>query len=133
MATKIPEKVMNLLNDPAATKVLTSVSASGVPHSVVIGSCMAPSDDSIVAGEVLMKTTSKNVEKNPKVAVMVVKGPESYLVVAEKSGHVSEGPLFEKMNEQLAKHGLKARGVWTFTPLEVYDQGASPNAGTKLA
>lgn len=133
MTTKIPEKVMSLLNDPAATKVLTSVSASGVPHSVVIGSCMAPSSDSIVAGEVLMKKTSENLKKNAKVAVMVVKGKESYLVVAEKSGHILEGPLFVKMNEQLSKVGLKARGVWTFTPLEVYDQSASPNAGTKLA
>jgi len=133
MTTKIPENAMKLLNDPAAVKVLTSVSASGVPHSVVIGSCMAPSPDTIVAGEVLMKTTSENVKKNPKVAVMVVKATESYLVVAEKVGHIVEGPLFDKMNEQLAKHGLKARAVWTFNPLEVYDQSASPNAGTKLA
>jgi hypothetical protein len=37
------------------------------------------------------------------------------------------------MNEQLANSGLKARSVWTFTPLEVYDQSAGPTAGTKLA
>ena len=133
MAIKIPEKAMLLLNDPAATKVLTSVSSKGVPHSVVIGSFMAPSPDSIIAGEVLMKKTSENLKKNSKVAVMVVKGLESYLVVAERSGHVSEGPLFDKVSEQLAKVNLKARGVWTFDPLEVYDQSANPNAGTKLA
>ncbi|MFA7342266.1 MAG: pyridoxamine 5'-phosphate oxidase family protein [Candidatus Methanomethylophilaceae archaeon] len=133
MAIKIPEKAMNLLNDPAAVKVLSSVSANGVPHSVVVGSCMAPSPDMIVAGEVLMKTTSENLKKNSKIAVLVVKATESYLVVAERSGQVTEGALFDGMNQQLAKHGLKARSVWTFTPVAVYDQGASPAAGTKLA
>jgi predicted pyridoxine 5'-phosphate oxidase superfamily flavin-nucleotide-binding protein len=133
MAIKIPEKAMNLLNDPAAVKVLSTVSASGVPHSVVVGSCMAPSPDMIVAGEVLMKTTSENLKKNPKIAVLVVKATESYLVVAERSGQVNEGALFDGMNQQLAKHGLKARSVWTFTPVSVYDQSASPAAGTKLA
>jgi hypothetical protein len=67
------------------------------------------------------------------VAVLVVKAAESYLVVAEKSGQLKEGALFDGMNEQLANSGLKARSVWTFTPLEVYDQSAGPTAGTKLA
>ncbi len=133
MAIKIPEKVMKLLNDPAAIKVLTSVSASGVPHSIVVGSGMAPSPDMIVAGEVMMKATSANIKNNPKVAVLVVKAAESYLVVAEKSAQLKEGALFDGMNEQLANSGLKARSVWTFTPLEVYDQSAGPTAGTKLA
>lgn len=133
MAVKLPENVMKLMNDPESVKVLTTVSTAGIPHSVVIGSCMAPADDMVVAGEVLMKKTSQNLKKNANAAVMVVKGTESYLIVAEKSGQITEGPLFDGMNEHLAKLKLQASSVWTFAPKEVYDQGAHPGAGTKLA
>ncbi|GAA0181027.1 hypothetical protein SH2C18_36170 [Clostridium sediminicola] len=38
----ITEKVLNLLNDQEASKVLTTVDSDGVPHSIVVGSIMAP-------------------------------------------------------------------------------------------
>ncbi len=131
--TVIPENVRALLNDPAATKVLASVSAEGMPHAIVVGSCMSPSPDLIVAGEVLMKTTSANFKATGKAAITVVKGTEAYLVTAEDPGLITDGPMVDKMNEQLAKHGLTARGVWTFTPTGVWNESASPEAGTKLA
>jgi hypothetical protein len=130
---KMPNEVVSLLNDQEATKVLTTVSSEGVPHTVVVGSTMAPAADLIRAAEILMKTTSKNLKDNPTVAVLAVKGKESYQVVAKVTGHQTAGPLFETAKAELEKLGLPCRGVWLFEPLEAFDQSAGPNAGKKLA
>ncbi len=130
---KLPEAVMNLLNDKEATKVLTSVSAQGIPHTVVVGSTMAPQADLICAAEVMMNTTSKNLKENANVAVLAVKGMESYQVIAKVNARQTEGPVFDTAKAELEKIGLPCHGVWLFDPLEVYNQGAGPDAGKKMA
>ncbi|MRT92632.1 pyridoxamine 5'-phosphate oxidase family protein [Ancylomarina sp. 16SWW S1-10-2] len=130
---KMPEQVVNLLNDKEATKVLTTVSAEGIPHSVVVGSTMAPEADLICAAEVLMQSTSKNLQVNKTVSVLAVKGMESYQVVAKVKERQTEGPLFEAAKAELEKLGLPCRGLWLFEPLEAFDQGAGANAGKKIA
>jgi len=130
---KLPEVVVNLLNDKAATKVLTSVSASGIPHTVVVGSTMAPQADLICAAEVMMNTTSQNLKANENVAVLAVKGMESYQVIAKVNAHQTDGQLFDAVKVELEKLGLPCRGIWLFEPQEVYNQGAGPDAGKKIA
>lgn len=129
----MPEQVVNLLNDQEATRVLTTVSKEGIPHTVVIGSTMAPEANLICAAEVLMQTTSKNLQENKNVTVLAVKGMESYQVVARAKDHQTEGPLFDAAKAELEKLGLPCRGLWLFEPVEAFDQGAGPNAGKKLA
>ncbi len=131
--TALPENVRALLNDPEAVKVLATVSEDGMPHAIVVGSLMSPSPDMIVAGEVLMKTTSANLNATKKAAITVVKGMEAYLISTEDPGYLSEGEIVDMMNEELAKMNLKAHGVWTFKPSGVWNESASPEAGTKLA
>ncbi len=130
---KMPEEVMNLLNDQEATKVLTSVSPEGIPHTVIIGSTMAPESDLISAAEILMQTTSINLRANPNVSVLAVKGKESYQVVAKVKAHETEGPLFNKIKAELEKMGLPCKALWLFEPQEAFNQGAGPNAGKKIA
>lgn len=130
---KIPEEVIKLLNNKEATKVLTSVSKTGIPHSVVIGSTMAPQSDLICAAEVMMHTTAENLKNSSNVAVLVVKGMESYQVIGKVKDHQTEGSLFETVKKELEKLGLPCKGVWLFEPLEVYDQSAGPNAGKRIA
>lgn len=130
---KIPSEVMALLNDQEATKVLTSVSAEGIPHSIVVGSTMAPQDDMVCAAEIMMQNTAKNLEANSNVTVLVVKGMESYQVKAKVKARQTEGPLFDNVKAELEKIGLPCRGVWLFEPLEVYNQSAGADAGKKMA
>lgn len=130
---KIPEPIIQLLNDAQATKVLTTVSSESVPHAVVIGSTMAPKPDLICAAEILMQTTTKNLSQNSTVSVLVVKGMESYQVIAKVICREIEGKIFEKVKEDLKKIGLPCRAVWLFEPLVAFDQSAGPNAGKKLA
>lgn len=130
---KMPEQVVNLLNDKEATKVLTTVSTEGIPHTIVIGSTMAPEANLICAAEVLMQTTSINLQDNKTVSVLVVKGMESYQIIATAKVHETEGSLFEKVKAELEKMGMPCRGLWLFEPIEVFDQSAGSNAGKKIA
>jgi len=129
----IPENVMAAFNDPASVKVLTSVAADGQPHSIVCGSIRAVAPDTMIVGEILMKATSVNLKKNDKAAILVVAGRSSFVVNVIAKDRVSEGPMLDGMNEALKAMGLKASAVWVFAPTAVYDQSASPAAGTKIA
>lgn len=122
---------MGLLNDPEATKVLTSVSSDGVPHTVVIGSAMAPEEGLIAAAEILMKTSSKNLSQNSNVSVLAVKGTESYQVKANVKERMTSGPFFENVQAELEKKGMPCNGVWLFEPVEAFNQSAGPDAGKK--
>lgn len=129
---KMPENVMNLLNDKEASKVLTTVDLNGIPHSIVVGSIMAPTEDMLCAAEVLMKKTAKNLETNKNIAVLTVKGTESYLVNATVVKRQISGDLFDTVAEELKKVGLPTQAVWTFEPTAIFDQSAGPNAGTQI-
>lgn len=130
---KISEKVMNLLNDQSASKILTTVSSEGIPHSIVVGSMMAPNAETICAAEILMKKTAKNLEMNKNIAVLTVKGKESYLVNARVVERQTEGELFDTVLEQMKKAGMPMRALWIFEPTAIYDQSAGPTAGTQIA
>lgn len=128
----IPEKVLSLLNDQGASKVLTTVSAEGIPHSIVVGSIMAPNAQTICAAEILMKKTAQNLKNNKNIAVLAVKGKESYLVNATVVERQTDGELFENISEQMKKAGMPMHALWIFNPTAIFDQSAGPNAGTQI-
>ncbi|MCL1984481.1 MAG: pyridoxamine 5'-phosphate oxidase family protein [Methanomassiliicoccaceae archaeon] len=129
----IPENVLAAFNDPNAVKVMTTVGADGQPHSIVCGSIRAAAADTIIVGEILMKTSSANLGKNDKAAFLALVGKASYVVNVKVKQRVAEGPMLDNMNQVLAGMGLKASAVWVFTPTAVFDQSAGPAAGTKIA
>jgi len=132
----LPENVMNLVNDPTASKVVATIGAHGV-HAIPVGSVIAAGPDMVAFGAILMKRTSKNLEdmqaNGDDVSVVVMKEVESYEIKGAVTGYVTEGPLFDKMNENLKKIGLQARGVWTLAPSGVWNQSANYDAGKKIA
>lgn len=130
---QIPENVLAKLAEQTAVKTLVTASAAGMPHAIVCGSIIAPSADKIVVGEVLMKRASANLQSNPKAAVLVTVGPESYEIVLSNPVRIAEGPMLDQMNENLAKVHLQARALWAFDVAEVYNEGAVPEAGSKIA
>lgn len=128
----IPQNVLNLLNDQEATKILTSVGNDGKPHSIVVGSGMSPNGEIVCCGEVMMKKTSANLANNKSVAVLVVKGMESYLVEAEVIEKQTEGEMFESVKAELAKIGLPMSGLWLFKPTAIFNQGANAESGSQI-
>ena len=129
---KIPEKVMKVLSDESSVKILSSVSNDGKLHSVAAGSIMAMGEDRLFVAEIFMNTTSKNIQANKNVAILIVKGKESYLINATALERHTEGEYFETMIKPMSEKGIPVKAVWTFEANEIFDQSATPNAGTKL-
>ncbi len=132
----LPEEVMKAINDPKSARVLGTKSEGGNIHLVQLGSLKAASPEMIMAGAILMKHTSKNLE-NAKadgslVSILVTMEMKSYEVRAKVKDYVTAGPLFEQMNAALKSMGLQARGVWVFEPTEVWNQSATYDAGKKM-
>ncbi len=50
----IPAPVLRLLRHPDSNKVLSTVSKSGYPHSIVVGGFLVDDDGLIYVGEALM-------------------------------------------------------------------------------
>lgn len=129
----IPKKVLDLLNDPKSVKVFATACDCGQPHAIAAGSIASPSPDKMMVGEILMKKSVENLQKNPKASFLVVNGMSSYQIVVEKPVRIESGPVLDKMNEALAAIKLHANAVWMFDVKEVYEQGANMDAGKKIA
>ena len=56
--------------------------ADGIPHSIAVGSMTAPDSETLCVAEIFMKSTKNNLAANENVAVLTVKGSESYLINA---------------------------------------------------
>lgn len=126
------EKVSQLFQDAESVKVISSVSKTGQVHSIAAGSIMAIDDNTMAVAEIFMNVTSSNLKDNQKVALLGVKGMESYLVNATVEKRHTDGQLFDTIVEKFAAMNIPVKALWTFTIDEIYDQSASPNAGTRL-
>ena len=129
----VPNNILELLNARTTTKVLVTASKDAKPHAIVAGSIAAPAADTMVVGEVLMKVSSKNLSENPKASFLIASGKDAFEIECTAKARLTSGPEIEAMNKELAAIGLKAAAVWVFKVDAVYEQGASPKAGTKLA
>lgn len=55
MVKELPKKVLELLNDPLAVKIIASKSDEHVLHAVPLGSISALNSTTIMLGKILMK------------------------------------------------------------------------------
>jgi hypothetical protein len=138
IVVKIPDEVVNAINNEKNPKILATVGADGAPHAIQAGSIRAPSNEIMIVGAILMKKTAKNLEamkRGVKMAsFLVLDGMKSYEVRCKVGDFITSGPLFDTMSEQIkSRGGHPLQGVWTFEPVEVFNQSASYDAGTKMA
>jgi hypothetical protein len=133
---KIPDEVVDAINNPKNPKILATVDADGAPHAIQAGSISAPSNEMMIVAAILMKRTGKNLEamkKGDKIAsFLVLDGLKSYEVRCTVGDFVTSGSLFDTMSEKFKPMGMTVNGVWTFTPVEVFNESASMEAGTKM-
>jgi len=134
---KIPDEVVQAINNEKNPKILATVGADGAPHAIQAGSIRAPSNEMMIVGATLMKKTGKNLEsmktENKIASFLVLDGMKSYEVRCRVGDFITSGPLFDTMSEKMKQVGLTVQGVWTFSPVEVFNQSASYEAGTKMA
>ena len=87
----------------------------------------------MVVGEVLMKRSAEYMAENGKAAFMIAAGPKAYEIQVENPVRYDNGDALAQMNEMLAGVNLHAKALWMFDVVAVYDEGAGPNAGKKIA
>lgn len=128
----LTEPVVRMIKHPDTCKVLSTVSPSGEPHSIVCGSLDVLDGGTIVVGEAYMHRASPNIEAEPRVEFLVWKGKNAYSIKAVAKERLTEGPVFDKMYVALERMNMTTVAVWTFEALEVWDESASDTAGDRV-
>ncbi|MDR2845901.1 MAG: pyridoxamine 5'-phosphate oxidase family protein [Candidatus Methanoplasma sp.] len=129
----IPSNVLELIKEQTTTKILVTASKDGKPHAIVAGTIGAPTPSKLSIGEVLFKVSGKNIKENPKASFLFTSKLEAYEVEVVFSERIDKGAELDATNKALEAIHLHANALWTFDVKAVYDQGASPKAGTKIA
>jgi len=134
---KIPDEVVKAINNEKNPKILATVGEDGAPHAIQAGTIRAPSSEMMIVGAILMKRTGRNLEamkqSGTAAAFLVLDGRNSFEIRCQIGDFVTSGPMFDTIAEKTKQIGLTLQGVWTFTPIEVFNQSASYEAGTKMA
>ena len=141
----LPSEVMLLINDPKASKTISTISTERRRHTVFISSLMALSVNQLALAHILMKRTNQNLEDMKKsgepVSVSVILGRVSYKIIAKVESYQTSGPIYDEVTEALKlsgemdgldKYGMKVHGVWALEPMEVWDESPGPSAGTRV-
>lgn len=129
----IPANVIEKMGAESTVKTLVTASADGQPHAIVCGSIISPEPSKMIVGEILMHKSAQNLAENPKAAFMIAAGMEAWEIDVKNPVRIAEGPALDQMNAQLEAIHLHANALWMFDVDAVYDQGANPNAGKKIA
>ncbi|NTV01539.1 MAG: pyridoxamine 5'-phosphate oxidase family protein [Chlorobiaceae bacterium] len=132
--SKLPEELIQLINDRESVKVVATVGADGKPHVVVKGSLTTFDSDTIVFAEGFQGSLSNSnlldsqVNSRP-VAVNVTKGLASFQV----KGYVSPASPSDKVYQTLLERIRSRRGpdaeiagAWIVAPEEIRNE--SPGA-----
>ena len=141
----LPNEVMAVVNDPKSSKTIATLSNEGRIHTIYMGSLYSFSPDRLAFAHLLMKRSHQNLiemrESGGLVSVSVTLGQASYEIMAKVKEYYNSGPIYNRMMDELTRHGIKegldkygikVRGVWTLEPVEVWNQGPGPKAGTRI-
>jgi hypothetical protein len=133
----IPEEVLKVVNDITAIKTIATLFPNERRvHTIQMGSLMAVSADRLIFGRVLTKRSHANLvemmTKGELVSVLINLEKRSYEIMAKPLEYAESGEMLDKVNDMLKPIGVKAFGVWTLEPIEVWNQCPGPWAGNKM-
>ncbi|NTW84273.1 MAG: pyridoxamine 5'-phosphate oxidase family protein [Chlorobiaceae bacterium] len=134
--SKLPEELIELINDPAAVKLVGTVDAEGTPHLVVKGTLTTLDGEHIVFAEGYEGTKSnKNLVRSiwfdGKVSINVTKGISSYQIKGRPYKYLITGSVFRTLLDRAReKRGPEAdiAGVWVIVPEEVRNESPGVRA-----
>ena len=133
----LPNEVVALMNEKTAAKVLGTRSSTGDVHLINVGGSGTLDPETVFIGEIFMKRTGENLKVAQKegtlVSVLVSKGYQSYEIKAKVKDHQASGPVFEKMAGVFKAMKFDLKGLWLLTPIEVWNQSPTYDAGKKVA
>jgi predicted pyridoxine 5'-phosphate oxidase superfamily flavin-nucleotide-binding protein len=130
---KMPKEVMDMFNDPAASKVLGTIDEAGALNVAPIGTLSAINEETIAFAEVFEGKTKRNIERTKKAAAVAWTSPPptGYQIKGAFVGWQTSGPLFDTLDRKMKKMGMGIKRVGTINVEEVYSVGL-PEPGKKL-
>jgi predicted pyridoxine 5'-phosphate oxidase superfamily flavin-nucleotide-binding protein len=134
MAIKIPANVQEFIKGKPGW--VATASKDGMPNVAIKGSLRVLDDEHLMFADLFSLKTRKNLEENPKVAVMVMDN-ETRIGYSLKGTVelISQGPLYDQMVEMLKKVPTPLpppKYVVKITVESIYDQSLGPGAGKQI-
>lgn len=133
----MPKDVQDLFTSVFSV-TLSTASPDGRPNAAVVAMKCVVDDETVYLSDQFFKKTFVNLQENPRVAITFFDKTSAYQIHGT-ARYVSEGEEFEKQAawvnaafEQMGKP-VKAKGGIYVTVDAVYEMGAGPNAGDKIA
>ncbi|MGO8694407.1 MAG: pyridoxamine 5'-phosphate oxidase family protein [Rectinemataceae bacterium] len=135
MATKIPKDLQEFIKGKQGW--IATAAKDGTPNVSIKGSLRLLDDEHLVFADLFSLKTRKNLEENPKIAIMVYEdeGRRGYAFKG-RAELLASGPLYDQTSENMKKAmpQLPApRYVVKVTVESIYDQSAGPGGGKQLA
>lgn len=131
MAEMLPI-IMDMLKRPETTKILSTVTPDGKPHSIVCGSLLVSNPSTVIVGQVYMYKTVENLEVNKNVEFLVCHGAQAYSIQAVLKDVYETGPEMERMEVLLSKMNMKPVAVWEFSVVSAHDEGITEKSGSRI-
>ena len=129
----MPKEVMDMFNDPAASKALGTMDEAGALNVAPIGTLSAINEETIAFAEVFEGKTKRNMERTKKAAAVAWTSPPpaGYQIKGAFVGWQTSGPLFDALDRKMKEMGMGIKRVGTINVEEVYSVGL-PEPGKKL-
>ncbi len=135
MAAKIPAELQEFLKGKQGW--VATAARDGTPNVSIKGSLRLLDDEHLVFADIYSLKTRKNLQENPRVAIMVYEEASRRGYMFKGSAELlANGPLYDKTVENMKKvmPQLPApKYVVKVTVESIYDQSAGPNGGKQIA
>ena len=124
---KMPKEVIDLFNDPQASKVIATISSNGIPNVAAKQSLISIDEETIAFAEIADSKTGANLQANKKVAIAVFKMPPSgYQIKGTFQGFMTSGPLYDQFARVLKERAnVDTKWVGTIKVEEVYSNSVA--------
>jgi len=132
---KMAKEVMDLFNDPGASKVIATVAEDGTVNVAAKGTIGAIDDQTVAFADIFHGKTKANLEETKKAAILAFTNPPptGYQVKGTFTGFETSGAIFDKFAETVKELlNIEINGVAIIKVEEVYSVGA-PDFGKKIA
>jgi predicted pyridoxine 5'-phosphate oxidase superfamily flavin-nucleotide-binding protein len=135
MPVKIPSELQEFIKGKAGW--VATAAKDGTPNVSIKGSLRLLDDEHLVFSDLFSMKTRKNLQENPKVAIMVFEESSRRGYIFKGPVEVtSSGPLFDEAAAGLKKampHLPPPKFVVKVTVESIYDQSAGPTGGMQIA
>jgi uncharacterized protein len=135
MPVKIPADLQEFIKGKQGW--VATAARDGTPNVSIKGSLRLLDDEHLLFADIFSLKTRRNLQENPKVAVMVFEAETRRGYIFKGTAEqIKAGPLFDQTVESIKKAMPQLPPVTyvvKVTVESIYDQSAGPNGGTQIA